>query len=148
MICARLVEDQSGVVQSDWPHPADGYAHRRPSVEPMYTTPSTTAGEEKSTSWPSCACHAICSVGTFCAFSTVSKGLTPVWFWLNRNCVQLTSVAGAAVAGEMARLAAANAATTAITRMGFMGAPPWFWLGPDWSSEYGRDRRTDGRHLL
>jgi len=35
MIWARLVEVHSGVVQRDWPHPVAGYAHRRPSEDPM-----------------------------------------------------------------------------------------------------------------
>src|SRR6266849_4652121 len=55
---------------------------------------------------PSCACHATVSVGTLCAFRTVSNGLTPVWFWLKRNCVQFTSAAGpAAEAGSALGLA-------------------------------------------
>src|SRR5438128_9687677 len=53
MIWARLVELHRGLVHRECPHPVAGNAHSRPSLDPMYTTPPTTAGEEKSTSIPS-----------------------------------------------------------------------------------------------
>src|SRR5437867_3310704 len=48
MIWASEVDFHRGVVHRLCPHPDAGNAQRTPSLEPMYTTSSTTAGEEKS----------------------------------------------------------------------------------------------------
>jgi len=76
MICQSLVDLQSGVVQMEAPQPSAGYAQRTPSMEPMYATPATTAGDDIATNWPSWACQASCKDRTVeeCAKRDV-KGL-------------------------------------------------------------------------
>ena len=64
MICQSLVDLQSGVVQMEAPQPSAGYAQRTPSMEPMYATPATTAGDDIATNWPSWACQSSCKDGT------------------------------------------------------------------------------------
>src|SRR5690348_13486568 len=63
----------------------------------MYTTPSTTAGEEENTRSPSHACHAGVRNGAFLGVIVVSSGLTPVCASSNRNCGQSTSADGAPI---------------------------------------------------
>src|SRR6266540_3733661 len=78
----------------------------------MYTTPFTTAGDEKSTSLPNCASQSRVTNLTFCPLMVVSLGFTPVWLWSKRNWVQLTEVAAEARGAPGARKAATTSGTT------------------------------------
>ena len=80
-------------------------------------------GEEKATSFPSWACHANCSWGTFWRFRVVSWRLKPVRFELRRNWGQLMSAEGAADAGKTPLKAAMQAAARANARTVLMVPP-------------------------
>jgi hypothetical protein len=81
----------------------------------MYTTPFTTAGDEESTSLPSCASQLSPRKATLLAPMVVSKGFLPVWCLLKRNCLQSTSVVPADEGSEVSTIARH---TAAATRMG------------------------------
>src|SRR5262245_7402279 len=91
----------------------------------MYTTPSTTAGEEKSTNLPSCVLNATWRFGTFDWLSVVSEGFSPVCAWLNRNCGQFTVPVPEAEAGEATAPSVRHTAARATRRLVFMGLTPF-----------------------
>src|SRR5438045_2951435 len=64
-----------------------GNAYRLSSVEPTYTTPFVTAGEEKML-LKVVADQSISRPETFEGLSTFSYGLTPLWRFPKRNCDQ------------------------------------------------------------
>src|SRR5581483_2320373 len=71
------------------PQPFALNAYRFPSNEPMYTTPLTTAAEEKSTRSPMSPCHAKTRNFALSLLMTFSNGLTPVRDGKFLNCAQL-----------------------------------------------------------
>src|SRR5207244_11891256 len=92
-----------------------------------------TAGDDESTSRPSCACQAGVRNGTVLAERVVSKGFTPVCPRSNRNCVQSTGAPAEAVAcGDIERATDIQAATTAVRRTALIPDPSHgHWTCPE-----------------